>query len=347
MRPAAGRAAGAWALALLVLLRCGGIDARLIGAAVIPHGDFALDPGLIHGANGSTAVHNAATAVGQALAGLRPDLILVSSPHGIEASRDFALYGNSNSSGYALIGQDMHNASWPLYKVPLSIPLAKGVSDELTRALGPRGRGLNVSSMLGWADSEPFPLRWGEVVPLWFMRSYIANGTGAGGAPPQGLVLSQPARRYNDSVAMVPELLSLGAALRASLDALQQTVVVIISADLAHTHEASGPYGYSPTAEPFDQACGRWAGSLNATALTVDAAALADRALSCGYTGMVMLQGMLADEGRAPWRSSWRPRLWANEHPTYYGMLVASFMPPGPAASKAVHVPARARSRTA
>ena len=34
---------------------------------------------------------------------------------------------------------------------------------------------------------------------------------------------------------------------------------VLVSSDLAHTHLASGPYGYSPAAEPFDLAVGRWA----------------------------------------------------------------------------------------
>jgi len=38
---------------------------------------------------------------------------------------------------------------------------------------------------------------------------------------------------------------------------IQERVVVVISSDLAHTHQASGPNGYSPSAEPFDAACGK------------------------------------------------------------------------------------------
>ena len=33
---------------------------------------------------------------------------------------------------------------------------------------------------------------------------------------------------------------------------MTERVVVVISADLAHTHLSSGPYGYSNTSEPFD-----------------------------------------------------------------------------------------------
>ena len=76
---------------------------------------------------------------------------------------------------------------------------------------------------------------------------------------------------------MVPELLSLGADVFAHLDALPQRVVVVVSSDLAHTHLASGPYGYSAAAEPFDEAVGAWAGSLDGDALLVKATRFADQ----------------------------------------------------------------------
>ena len=76
---------------------------------------------------------------------------------------------------------------------------------------------------------------------------------------------------------MVPELLSLGADVFAHLDALPQRVVVVVSSDLAHTHLASGPYGYSAAAEPFDEAVGAWAGSLDGDALLVAATSFADQ----------------------------------------------------------------------
>jgi len=122
---------------------------------------------------------------------------------------------------------------------------------------------------------------------------------------------------------MIPELLALGRNIARRFEEPGRRVAVVVSSDLAHTHLASGPYGYSPTAEPFDAACGRWAGTLNATALLVDAASLADRALSCGFTGMVMLHGLLS---ALPVR--FVPDLLANAHPTYYGMLVSTFEPP-------------------
>ena len=106
------------------------------------------------------------------------------------------------------------------------------------------------------------------------------------------------------------------------IDALAERVVVLISSDLAHTHLANGPYGYSPAAKPFDAAIGRWATDplAHASALLKEAAGLEAHALSCGFTGLVMLHGALLAE-----KPRWSPHLLANRAPTYYGMMVATF----------------------
>lgn len=76
--------------------------------------------------------------------------------------------------------------------------------------------------------------------------------------------------------------------------------------------------------QPFDLACGSWASTLSPAPLLQTATALVDRALSCGFTGLVMLHGLLTEAGGP---STWQPALWALGHPTYYGMMVASFLP--------------------
>ena len=63
--------------------------------------------------------------------------------------------------------------------------------------------GANVSGLVGFGNAVPFPLGWGEVIPLHFIAPHL---------PPTSklMVISQPERRYTDSVAMIPELLQLG-----------------------------------------------------------------------------------------------------------------------------------------
>ena len=113
-------------------------------------------------------------------------------------------------------------------------------------------------------------------------------------------------------------------------DPLSSRVAMVISGDMAHTHQSTGPYGYSNASQPFDdvsvntvqskafqfsvawkqgciiiidcnsqvvflpQAVGEWASTLNSTALLETAAGFVDSALSCGYTGLVMLHGFLS-----------------------------------------------------
>ena len=69
------------ALAFALLLPLA--EGRVVGAAVIPHGDFAYDPSLVHNKNGSAEVHRAALEAGRVVAALAPEIILLSTPHGV------------------------------------------------------------------------------------------------------------------------------------------------------------------------------------------------------------------------------------------------------------------------
>ena len=120
---------------------------------------------------------------------------------------------------------------------------------------------------------------------------------------------------------MVPELLTLGEGLAGALRARPERAWILVSADLSHVHPAGvNPYPPNgPVAAAFDGAMGRWAAALDEGAL-MEAAAVADEALSCGFTGAVLLHGALRRSG------AWAPRLLAGPSaPTYYGMLVADF----------------------
>lgn len=67
---------------------------------------------------------------------------------------------------------------------------------------------------------------------------------------------------------------------------------------------------------------GNWASTMDGEHLLITGAKYVDKALSCGYTGLVMLHGMMHTGNM----SSWQPKLYANYYPSYYGMMVASFL---------------------
>jgi aromatic ring-opening dioxygenase LigB subunit len=253
--------------------------------------------------------------LGNEIAAMKPDIIFLSTPHGIAVERDFLFYENRLGAGYALLGQDLPvSANFTPYIVDINVTMAANVTAALLEALS---RDCNVTGLMSFADSEPERLGWGEVIPLSFLSATLATS--------QVVVLSQPLRRYTEARNMGPELLALGGRLYALLDGLEATVAVVVSCDLAHTHLASGPYGFSPAAEPFDLAVGEWAATLNSAPLLETATGLVDAALSCGFTGLVLLHGLLT---AAP--HGWATTLLADRHPTYYGMMVASFYPTAP-----------------
>ncbi|XP_046565316.1 LOW QUALITY PROTEIN: uncharacterized protein LOC124274030 [Haliotis rubra] len=304
-------------LTILVTVTGGGFEVtcKLLAGYVMPHGGIALDPTHFNTTNTTSRaeaweLHKACVAVGQQIDEIAPDLIFLSTPHGISDLRNFGFYLNPEAQG----GADTDNCQCPPCCYNVSVGLDVNVSQRL---VGKFGYDRNVSGISGYGppgqSSEPFPLRWGEVIPLHFVG-------GPGLSRTRVVILSQPSRRYTEQVAMIPELLKLGSDLYTYLEGLSERVVMIISADLAHTHLADGPYGYSNTSEPFDLAVGEWAGSLDEHALLVTASQLVDRALSCGYTGLVMMHGVFSAGGL----SSWQPDLLVNHHPSYYGMMVAS-----------------------
>ncbi|XP_002736211.1 protein TTE1956-like [Saccoglossus kowalevskii] len=306
-----------WCVLFIACAACLNVSqARIVGTFVLPHGGIALAPKYFNTTNHTAkseawALHNSAEVVGQKISQLRPDVIFLSTPHGISSLTDFLFYLNTNAYGVA----ETDNCDCPpcCYNVTadLDFTLSQHILSEL------KDNSMNVSGIVGYGppgNSEVFPLRWGEVVPLYFaLKSHST----------EVVILSHPSRRYNHSDEMIPELLSLGSFLYQTLNRIDQTVAVVISADLAHTHDKNGPYGYSPDAEPFDKACGRWATTLNEGDILDIAAKYVNNALSCGYTGLVMLHGLL----RSADLSTWQPHLYANYHPSYYGMMVAEFMP--------------------
>ena len=291
---------------------------KVVGAYVMPHGGISIAPWNLNTTNQTVkreawAIHDACTKVGDMVRVLEPDLVVLSTPHGIADLNNFVFYFNPVGSGSA----DTDNCVCPPCCFNVSVDLEVNVTHSLLTNL--RNLNIAVSALSAFGppgqSQEPFPLKWGEVIPLYFLKKSPSLSK-----PFDVVILSQPSRRYTEDVKMIPELLQLGKHLYSYLESTPQKVAIVISGDLAHTHSKDGPYGYSPEAEPFDLACGHWLGSLSSSALLVDAAGIVDKALSCGFTGFVMLQGLLEEAGLDKWTSE----LLANYHPSYYGMMVGA-----------------------
>lgn len=311
--------ASAWRLGFVYFVLYHGLTcAVLYRAAILPHGDEAFDPSRFAPGQDSRqaadAIAKAAHDTGWwirddsiAKNDTKPSLLFVSSPHGVALSNDFAVYLGVSASGSAVIGA----TNDPLYTVRMEgIRLNQTRANQMIHLL----HHPNVSGF----DITDTPLRWGEVIPLLFTKQ----------ASRSHLFWTHPLRRFNDSVQMIPELLDIGERLRVWFESLPELVSVLISGDLSHRHRTDGPYGYSNTSRPMDDALGKWATAPceNANELLHTAAGLQNDALSCGFTGFVLLHGIICGKEDAPRTvPEWSSRMLVNRNATYFGMMVAQF----------------------
>uniref|UniRef100_A0A0G4FRF3 Extradiol ring-cleavage dioxygenase class III enzyme subunit B domain-containing protein n=1 Tax=Chromera velia CCMP2878 TaxID=1169474 RepID=A0A0G4FRF3_9ALVE len=366
-------------------------EAKIVGALVLPHGEDAFAPELVDFAAGSRELESAAKSVSSAIVeSEKPDVIFLTTPHGLELTDNFLVYQNSHLSGTAVLQNPMFpqkETKSVSLEARTDVSLANNLVEILGRgvtkpSLEAKENGENAEAtqkskyalqgLLGFADSSPLPLDWGEIIPFSFLSGTAGSPQSDSEAKsdsgklntqslPAVVVASIPTFRYNHSVEMIPELLELGGDIGDVLERSDRKVLWVVSADLAHTHLAEGPYGFCECAEPFDKAVEAWAASLEPCAssesdtecvenakmsrdlLLVEAAKLQQAgAASCGFTGLVMLQGMLdhlttrmplereqkkSGEGSSLCEavSEWDSRVLANFHPTYFGMMVAQF----------------------
>ncbi|MFX0096695.1 MAG: hypothetical protein ACFE7E_02935 [Candidatus Hodarchaeota archaeon] len=274
----------------------------LVGAFILPHGSIILDPEKKNIPKETIRLHEAMIKISNTVAGLEPNLIFLTTPHGIALTHDFGIYLNEGGSGSAEWDNEYMD-----YKVHVKFDQKQ--ASKMLEYLS-EGEG-SVSGISAYASGVDAPLRWGEAVPMWFLR----------GLPKRAkyVVMSQPIRRYYEAEKMTYESLTLGRNLRSFFEPLEEKVIVIISADLGHTHSPDGPYGFSETAKAFDNMIEKWASTLDQELLLRDASRMLKKALCCGYLGFVILQGML--EG-----TDFRPNILIRSSPTYYGMMVVEYI---------------------
>jgi aromatic ring-opening dioxygenase LigB subunit len=285
----------------------------------------------------------------------KPDVVLLTTPHGIKLDRDYGIYMSSLGSGTSTIGTDLGKNSssgscsggrWVKkkpYNVSLNVALAPiSMGEELLTMLEDDSR-FPVSGIYSYNDEAPMPLNWGEIIPLLLLPGVRNMGSNSSGfhyhcaSCPKPLIWTFPYRRYDHAPDMVPELLQMGAIIMEWAEARPEKIGMIVSGDLSHTHLASGPYGYSNASGPYDEAIGRWAGhddpcdEQSEEALLGRARTLQPDAKSCGFTGYVLWHGMMChhptEHDNNHGRRRFHSRVFVNRNVTYYGMIAASFEP--------------------
>lgn len=133
-------------IAVLFLLTFHGASAKLLGAFVLPHGGIALNPSRFESSSKfarewAWKIHRSAVEVGRHIRSLEPDIIFLSTPHGVSDLTKFTFYVNPLANGTA----ETDNCKCPPCCYDVSVKIDVDLTLNLANNLS--SKGLNVSGL--------------------------------------------------------------------------------------------------------------------------------------------------------------------------------------------------------
>lgn len=265
----------------------------IVGAFMVPH------PPLIVpevGKGGEEQIKTTTEAYEKAareIASLKPETIVITSPHSVMYADYFHISPGRRASG------DLSNfrAGSVKFKEEYDTELV----DEITRIAD---RNAFSAGTLGERDKN---LDHGTMVPLYFIRKYLDDfkivRIGLSGLP-------------------LTDHYRLGQMIKSAVDNLSRRVVFVASGDLSHKLQTYGPYGFAPEGPEYDRrimdVCKRAAFD----ELFDFDEAFCERAAECGHRSFVIMAGAL-DATRV------KATQYSHEDVTGVGYGICSFYPEG------------------
>jgi aromatic ring-opening dioxygenase LigB subunit len=273
-------------------------------SAILPHG-FDLIPDLYPNSGEDwKKLIKAIEGVAKAIFESKPDIIVIASPH------------NLRIDGYiGVINTEWYHGTWWNEEKTKSVEMKLSCAREFGLALYNEIKEANlpvVSVNYGAADGEfsSMILDWGTFIPLWFVNQiYIKNKEKI---PP--ILLITPSRE-------IPweDLVEVGRLINKLSNDESKEVVFISSADHGHAHDEEGPYGYDPASKIYDDKVIQIIERDELHKLLDFTEVFIEHAKPDSLWQMLILHGIIEE-------TYLRNEICIYECPTYYGMIVASFM---------------------
>jgi aromatic ring-opening dioxygenase LigB subunit len=272
----------------------------LVFAAIAPHGDAAI-PEAVTPEQASLAgrTQEAMVELGRRFAAARVEAVVIATPHNMHIQGHFGVGMGSRVAG------DLEDAET---RISLDCEIDHELAQHILAAM--TGSGIPALGF-SWGGNDlaeaELPIDWGTLVPLWFM---------GGRDPSVPVVVVTPARDLDGD-----QHFKAGAAIAAAGQASGKRVAFIASADQGHGHSADGPYGLDPASAEYDARVAALVESCQLEQLLDFEPSFVQAAKADSWWQMLMLHGAIGE--------AWRSDLLSYEVPTYFGMLCATFTPPG------------------
>ena len=231
--------------------------------------------------------------VADQIAALKPDTIIISSPHSVMYSDYFHISPHSKAFGFF----DDFGAPQVKFEIEYDEELVKQIEAHAMRIKFPAGT-------LG----EKYPeLDHGTMVPLWFIlkkyKDFKLVRTGLSG---QDLLMHY----------------EYGQIIRDAVESLERRVVYVASGDLSHKLQTYGPYGFAKEGPEYDkQIMDVCSGARFGELFDFDEN-FCEKAAECGHKSFVIMAGAL--DGQAV-----EAKQYSHEDVTGVGYGICSFVPKG------------------
>ncbi|MFA6620590.1 MAG: AmmeMemoRadiSam system protein B, partial [Bacilli bacterium] len=271
----------------------------IIASFVVPHPPLII-PEVGHGEeNGIDDTVKAYDKVAQTIAQIKPDTIILSSPHA-EAYADY----------FQISDGEVGLGSFAAFRAP-QVSFRSFYDKELVAKISDLAKKQHFPA--GSEGTQKHDLDHGTMIPLYFVNKYYPNyklvRVGLSGMP-------------------LIEHYHFGMLIKQAVNALNRRVVFIASGDLSHCQKEDGPYGYKPEGPKYDEWIMKVFQSGNfGNLLTYDSAAL-EKAEECGHRSFCIMAGALD-------RESVRADVLSHQATYGVGYGVAEFMVTGEDPSRA------------
>ena len=231
--------------------------------------------------------------------GARPDTIVLASPHNLRLHKHICVVTAENSSGRTAEGRREISM-----RAKCDVEFAKKLA-EAGEAAGLPVVAANYGVFEG--QLSDMAMDWGTMIPLWF----FLKGT----RPRCRLVIVTPSREIP-----LEQNVAFGRVIAETAEQERKRVAFVASADQAHSHQKSGPYGFDKRAEVYDKQVVDLIRHDELKEITRMSPGFVDGAKPDSLWQMAMLVGALSV---VPMKAE----LVSYQVPTYYGMLCASYQP--------------------
>ena len=232
--------------------------------------------------------------VAEEIAALRPETVIVSSPHAVLYADYFHISPGREASG-----------SFANFRAP-QVRFKEAYDTELVSALSRLAAEKDFPA--GTAGERDKALDHGTMVPLYFLRqkydAFRLVRVGLSGLP-------------------LPEHYAFGQLIQQAVRETGRRVVFIASGDLSHKLQAYGPYGFAPEGPEYDRKIMDAAGRAAFGEMLNFDESFCDKAAECGHRSFVIMAGAL-DGIRVD------ARAFSHEDVTGVGYGICAFTPGEP-----------------